>query len=534
VSCFAVPEILEVGIADGTTRLSFKAGKVPAAQLAAGGGGSEEWLLSSCPNSVLKLWSMPHVPSKGEQPPPAQMARLAGPANASTSLDVCSSSGRTLALCADGTLQVDVFFCDRAPQDPAAGKQAPLGAAVVLSAHEQIRVARFAAGGGAEGRATVVGFGASAAAVWTFRADKVGKRASARTVAPSLVVLASELGGRVLSARAAAGLAKEEAAQQAAASLVVAYGAASNPAFAAARASGAEAGAVNIELLSGSTRRQKLPLGGAAAPGSAAVAAPEAQKAQAAAAATTTEPTVLGPLEAGVARKQPRRQPQDAAGSGDEQPSSRKRARLLPEGGGGKAPSGLSIAPVVRQGLRSKDGSSIEKALQSANRKVIDSTVADLSGPEAFDLLQELSQRLLSQPIKGQVLCTWIQRVLLRHCAFIFSQPVLHHALQPLHDAFQARCSSHRTLVRLRGRLQALRNCGKLAVEKGKRSTLAADASATAPLLEYVEGDEDDAAEDEAGEDATSEGTGCEGGSGDDDDDDDFDFEDSDDDILLE
>jgi len=252
------------------------------------------------------------------------------------------------------------------------------------------------------------------------------------------------------------------------------------------------------------------------------------------------EPTILGPLEASVARKQPRRRsladvagaPQDEADEADAANGavpSRKRAKLLPEDGG-KVAGGLSLAPIVRQGLRSKDGSSIERVLMNANRKVIDSTAADLSGPEAFDLLQEMSQRLLSQPVRGQVLCTWIQRVLLRHCSFIFSQPVLHRALQPLHDAFQARCASHRTLVRLRGRLQSLRNSGKVMVEKGKKATLAADASASAPLLEYVEGDEDDV-DDEAGEDASSDGSGCEGGSGDDDD---FDFEDSDDDILID
>merc|ERR1712129_663042 len=118
-----------------------------------------------------------------------------------------------------------------------------------------------------------------------------------------------------------------------------------------------------------------------------------------------------------------------------------------------------------------------------------------MGGAEAFDLLQECTQRILSQPIRGINLSYWVQRVLMRHSSFLFSQPVLQHALQPLQDAFQVRCATHQNLLRLRGRLVNLRQCGRTLMinqEMTKMAKAGGDADApSAPLLEYVEGDEE-------------------------------------------
>merc|ERR1712187_85888 len=117
----------------------------------------------------------------------------------------------------------------------------------------------------------------------------------------------------------------------------------------------------------------------------------------------------------------------------------RKRARL-PEGGAVKA--GLSIAPLVRQGLRAKDSSSLEKVLAQSDRGVIDCTVAECTGPEAFDLLQECTWRMMYRPLTAMVLVVWIKAILTRHCAYIRSQPVLGTALVPLFDALESRVTS--------------------------------------------------------------------------------------------
>lgn len=145
----------------------------------------------------------------------------------------------------------------------------------------------------------------------------------------------------------------------------------------------------------------------------------------------------------------------------------------------------------------------MEKVIQTGSRDVMDSTIAELSGTEAFDLLQECTQRLLGQPIRGQVLGSWIQRILVHHCAFIGSQPALRGALEPLHDALQARISSHRALLRLRGRLQLALQMGKQCLEAGDREK----ATVRMPLLEYVEGDETaPASESDGSEDEDEEG----------------------------
>lgn len=521
-ACGNLPEVLEIGVADGATRCSFKVGKVGLAQLATCGGAGE-WLLTACPSSALKLWRLQDAPKGAKAaapPPPAQQLRLAGPANKTSALDMCSVAGELLALCADGTMQVDVFNCSSGITAGAAAgdnKQPPLSAAFVLSGHEQIRSARFApVQPGTEGRVTVIGFGSSMVACWHLRLDKAGKNGAPRTVAAAFVALSSELGGRVLCASPTIAL------QEGRAPVLAAFGPAANPAFAKLRAPATKGGAAVIELSESSAKPIPEAAKGTAEPSADAATAVPKKKPQ--------QPIVLGPLEAAVERRQPKKRPHaemaDLAGAAPEAEGGagmgRKRQQL-PEGG--KAQGGLSVVPMVRQGLRAKDKASIEKILQISDLKIIDNTIAELTGSEAFDLMQECTHRILSQPARTAVFCRWIQRTIMRHSAFLFSQPALHQALQPLRDVFLARCASNKNLVKLHGRLLMLRNCGRVLDEQNKE-TKTSDDVAKAPLLEYTEGDEDLA--EEASQDEDSVGGGDDGGSGDED------LDDSDDDILID
>jgi len=508
VGCGTLPDVLEVGIADGVTRSSIKVGKVGIAQLTLSGGPSE-WLLTACPNSTMRLWSLPDTSKGAKALPPVQRMRLAGPADTTSGLDMYCSGGKVLALCADGTMQVDVFVCDASTAAVDDKKQPPLSSAFVLSAHEQIRTARFVRQV-AEGRATVLGFGGTVIACWNLRLDRAGKNGTPRTVASAFVVLAAELGGRVLSARPAAEL------QDKSNPLIIAYGATANPSFAKLRAPAAKGEAAVIERsVDAAGQAPKPAADGAAKPG-----------AEVAAAATKKTPTILGPLEANVERTQPKKR---QLGDIDKELEAGNRKRLqLPDGG--KAQGGLSVTPMVRQALRAKDTASMEKVLQIADHKVIDCTVSELTGAEAFDLMQECTHRIMTQPIRGPIFCRWIQRVTLRHGAFLFSQPILHRALQPLHDVFTARCSSNKNLVRLQGRLQTLKYSGRALVEENKNTKSNEDV-AKAPLLEYTEGDEDNLAEDASQDGDASSASGAgedEDGSGLDD------FGSDDDDILID
>ncbi|CAE7350316.1 Wdr43 [Symbiodinium natans] len=150
------------------------------------------------------------------------------------------------------------------------------------------------------------------------------------------------------------------------------------------------------------------------------------------------------------------------------------------------AGSNLSLAPVLRQGLRSKDSSALDQTLLLKDRDMMDTSVLELSSTEAFDLLQECAKRLLEKPLEGQVYCAWIQRVVFHHGMFIRSHPALRDALRPLHDATSSRCASYRGLMYMHGRLHGLVARGTEVLEREATETVV-----RVPLLEYVEGDED-------------------------------------------
>lgn len=474
--CAAVPEILEIGVVDGVTRRSLSAGKAGIGRLAASISASADfqWLLAAGASaSALKVWCVPKSSastSVATEKIPVN-TKLAGPSNPSSCLDLFPLSSETsppriLALCVDSTTQIDVFSVDRASSDVKAGRDT-LGAALVLSSHEQIHGAHFSSSLTSDGKMNVVGYGPSIVSCWTFHPDlSSGSKESRKTIPAAYTVSAEDLGNRVLHARIVLHPKMH---------IVAAFGAAAHPAFAAVRPPASAGVQATIEPLSATASQQTL---------------------LAKAGVAAKQPTVLGPLEGTVPRVQPRRkrlaeemdQPVDGSAAKD--------LKLeFPQGA--RASSGLSMAPVVRQALRAKDGQSMDKVLQTCEKRVVDSTIAELTGAEAFDTLQECTKRLMTQPIRAPILSLWIQRVLIRHYGFIHSQPVLRGALQPLVDAFEARVCTHRELVRLQGRLQMAQKFGRQLLEKRKQEK----ENVFEPLLVYTEGDED-AAEEESSSDA--------------------------------
>mmetsp|Transcript_49302 Transcript_49302/g.78472 ORF Transcript_49302/g.78472 Transcript_49302/m.78472 type:complete len:168 (+) Transcript_49302:2-505(+) len=152
------------------------------------------------------------------------------------------------------------------------------------------------------------------------------------------------------------------------------------------------------------------------------------------------------------------------------------------------------------------------------DKAAIDCTVSELSGAEAFDLLQECTSKLLVKPGNAATLNNWIKRVLIHHCAFIGSQPRLQAALSPLKEALESRLSLRRSLARMRGRVRMTRDLGnellhaQLVVAQGKEEEIESGRDSQTPLVEYVEGqseteDEDDE-DDEQEEDEEEEDIG--------------------------
>eukprot|EP00931_Biecheleriopsis_adriatica_P032556 TRINITY_DN18993_c0_g1_i1.p1 TRINITY_DN18993_c0_g1~~TRINITY_DN18993_c0_g1_i1.p1 ORF type:complete len:625 (-),score=151.44 TRINITY_DN18993_c0_g1_i1:83-1957(-) len=469
-SSFGTPEVLEVGVLDGEVRGSFRSGKAGLCCLAAAlAHGGQEWLLAAAPNTALKIWQLPGHGATLRNLKKAHK-RLAQPANAATSVDLCCLGGRLLAACADGTMQVDFFDLGAESGTKGAGELQALPSTRILSCRERVRsvlFARHVSTGGSSGRLVVIGYAQHIVACWAF--DMGVADASGKTVAPAFVVAQAELGGSILCARADsanAAAAGDSGMDSDKLAIVVAYGSSAKPLFAHVRAPRAKEGVRIVPL-----GRESIRAKAAEEPGSARDILGGAPK---------ISPTVLGPAEIAASRQQKRAAEEDG-------PAQKRQKQPMPGSRPATAGSNLSLAPILRQGLRAKDSSSLDKTLVLKDRDLMETSVAELSGSEAFDLLQECAKRLLERPMEGQVFCAWIQRVLLHHCGFIASQPALQEALRPLHDSTAARCASHRSLVRLRGRLQSLVSHGKQVLERKEQE----QATVRAPLLEYVEGDED-------------------------------------------
>jgi len=494
--CRAVPDILEVGMHDGITRRAFKACKTGVVHIASSGSGIE-WLLSAGgAGAALRLWAVSDIASEG---PPRARARLSGPSNPVTCVDVLASKG-VVALCGDGGPQVDIYNCTADREDAVGGDGTKRTPSLALSSHEPLTTAKFVIPPGKVGQEldlsgtlSVIGYGQSCVLLWTF---KLG--GSAQTVVPVLAVSSEELGGRVLCARTVTLQPP---------SLLIALGPVAHLAFVTARVSSVKGGDAVVErraIAAPADEKDKV------APKSDAVAAPKVP-------AAASAPTVLGPLQAAaVRRRTQKRLAPDGSMPGEDDRGSGKRGRGedLPEAVGAVT-TGISIAPMVRQVLRSGDPKAINKVISNGDRRVMESTVAELSGVEAFDLLQSCTQRLVAAPVLATVICAWTQSILTRHCAYLGSQKKLRQALEPLYDALQARGALHRPLVRLRGQMQMLRTLGKQAMEAKmqEKETL------RTPLLEYVEGDEDEDEDDGAeGEGSSANGDGIdEDGAADDD-----------------
>jgi len=500
--CQAIPDILEVNVTTGSTNRSFKSGKLGIRQLAACVDVGAEWLLAAGSGNTMKLW---HLADAASDLKPQVHAKLSAPANTACCLDLCCNrDGHVLALCADGGMQVDVF---RSANDrgEAGDAKETLGVAFVLSSHERIFSARFTptSTGQAASKAQtwVVGYGPSIVSIWKFGVEKEATKGAGalRTLAADYAVSTDELGGRVLCARASAPPSP----------LVVAFGPLVKPSFAKVLPPTTKQGRATVERC-----------GEAAVEAKAAEKKASKTKTAKEAAEKAAQPVMLGPTDDAVPPQQQRRKRSQEHPVADADTRAAKKAATLP--GIKAAQGGLSLAPIVRQGLRAKDDHSIDQVISRNDRRIIDATVAQLTGAEAFDLLQECSKRVPAQLMQGRVLGNWIQRLLLRHCTFLSSQPVLMRALQPLHDILEARCARYRMLCLLRGRLQVAHDHGRQFLEKKQQEK----ETVRAPLVDYVEGDED------AAEDSTSEGAEDGEGVGEDSlDEDEFD-EDLDDELL--
>mmetsp|Transcript_43738 Transcript_43738/g.103308 ORF Transcript_43738/g.103308 Transcript_43738/m.103308 type:complete len:633 (+) Transcript_43738:105-2003(+) len=453
------PEILEVGIFDGSTRNTFKADKVSVSLLAYSPL-TADWLLSAGSGSTLKLWSFETghsgKSSSSTASPASVHAKFKGPANLPTCIDVIPHGGSVLALSCDGAAQVDVFTV--VASTPSESKA--LAASFILSSHHAVHSASFVStsdsSSASSGRLRAVGYGQAGALLWNFNPDKGSQ--SAKTITPAISVASTSLGGKVLCAHASRPPAEVQGASYA---ITICYGGLSRPAFTQVCSQG-----------SGTTAKTMMSsLSAQSAPQAAGASKPQQSAAPL---------KVLGSDATGAITKRGAKRKAVEQEARDFKVPRLGLEELKNVRAGGS--SAITAAPLVRQSIRAQDKASMSQIFQIADRTVVDSTVADIDTPEAMQLIREISVRLMSAPMEAERLGYWLRRVLVRHLTSLSQLPEFQEVLEPLRENIRRRIASWRTFSRLRGSLRMHWMAGK---EADRQNPEVEDRR---PLYEYVEG----------------------------------------------
>ena len=151
----------------------------------------------------------------------------------------------------------------------------------------------------------------------------------------------------------------------------------------------------------------------------------------------------------------------------------------------------------MRQALASRDEQIFNKVFSKKDTAVISATVDELSGTEAFDLLQSATVKLHKYPMLGTELSFWMKQILISHATYFMSNPAMQNALQPLYETLKQRCATAQSFNALHSRLLPV-----LIQHKDKAEV----ADVQEPLVQYEEGDEDITIEEGDSEDEEEEG----------------------------
>mmetsp|Transcript_8395 Transcript_8395/g.18646 ORF Transcript_8395/g.18646 Transcript_8395/m.18646 type:complete len:616 (+) Transcript_8395:116-1963(+) len=451
-ACRSWPDILEVGLYDGSTRSSFKADKVGVAFVACATMDAA-WLLSVGSASTLKLWTY----TGPSDTTPAMHGKFTGPANKPSCIDVVTVDTSVVAISCDGSSQVDVFVADATQ---ASARKAST-ASYILSSHHQVLYASFASGFDAslvDGKLCVVGYGTAGVLLWHFELEE--GLTVAKTLHPMLAAGFASLGGRVLYARWAR---PPTEVAEATASVVVGVGSMAKPFFAQV-------------TLQGHGQRSKTVL---------TKLTKQAVETQRSSAAPTAGPAVriLGPAETTrLGRKRAAAESQQPAASKVPRTSL---AEALPTPA--RVGGALSAAPLARQALRAGDRGSIEQIVSIADQGVIDATCTDLNATEALQMIREITKKLVSQPAEGIKFSNWIRSILVRHCTAMSQRDDFRDTVEPLREVLKKRVANWRAWARVRGCLRLYTVVGM----QPQRAVKIEAEDRRKPLFEYVEGDED-------------------------------------------
>lgn len=160
-------------------------------------------------------------------------------------------------------------------------------------------------------------------------------------------------------------------------------------------------------------------------------------------------------------------------------------------------PSGLSLATVLSQSLKTNDHNLLESCFHTTDVNIVRATIQRLDSSLAATLLQRLAERLSSRPGRYGHLLIWVQWTCVAHGGSIAGKPDILKQMTSLFKVMDQRSASLPSLLLLKGKLDMLdAQLGlRRSLNKGHEEHLESDDEDVI----YVEGQEDEVeSEDEA------------------------------------
>jgi U3 small nucleolar RNA-associated protein 5 len=158
-------------------------------------------------------------------------------------------------------------------------------------------------------------------------------------------------------------------------------------------------------------------------------------------------------------------------------------------------PSGLSLATVLSQSLKTSDNTLLESCFHTTDTNIIRATIQRMDSSLATILLHKLADRLSTRPGRYGHLLVWVQWTCVAHGGAISGKPDILKKMSSLFKVMDQRSATLSSLLLLKGKLDMLD--AQLGLRQNIRNRTRGSQSDDEEGVIYVEGQEEDDSEDE-------------------------------------
>jgi len=116
----------------------------------------------------------------------------------------------------------------------------------------------------------------------------------------------------------------------------------------------------------------------------------------------------------------------------------------------------VSMAPLIKQALASKDKKLLDQVISNAIRSTIATSTRELAPADVAGFLEHLIEVFERHPANIKIVSVWVTHLLNSHSSLIMSQHRLRSRLEPLHAGIAGRVGTYEALLKLNGRLAAV------------------------------------------------------------------------------